>query len=62
MYVGTQMGGAQLAQAGDRYLKQLAQLGVKHVCIDPEGDPWQWNRDVLLRHRDRIEGFGLKLD
>ena len=62
MYVGTQMGGNQLAQAGDRYLKQLAQLGVRHVCIDPEGDPWQWDRDILLRHRDRIEGYGLKLD
>ena len=62
MYVGTQMGGDQFARVGDRYLRQLAQLGVRHVCIDPEGDPWQWDRDVLMRHRDRVERAGLVLD
>ncbi len=27
MYVGTQLGGDQYAKVGDRYLKQLVQLG-----------------------------------
>jgi len=62
MYVGTQLGGDQYAKVGDRYLKQLAQLGVKHVCIDPVGDPWQWNRDILMRHADHVHSFGLILD
>ncbi len=62
MYVGTQMGGSQLAEAGDRYLRQLAQLGLRHVCIDPEGSPYSWTRDVLARHIDRIDRAGLVLD
>ena len=62
MYVGTQLGGDQFAKVGDRYLKQLAQLGLKHVCIDPEGDPWQWDRDVLMRHSERVQQHGLLLD
>lgn len=62
MYVGTQMGGDQLAKGGDRYLKQLSQLGLKHVCIDPEGNAYEWTRDILARHIERVESFGLKLD
>ena len=62
MYVGTQLGGDQFAKVGDRYLRQLAQLGVRHVCIDPVGDPYQWNRDILARHVDRIDQHGLVLD
>jgi mannonate dehydratase len=62
MYVGTQMGGSQLAEAGDRYLRQLAQLGLKHVCIDPEGSAYDWTRDSFARHIERIEKAGLKLD
>jgi mannonate dehydratase len=62
MYVGTQLGGDQFSKVGDRYLKQLAQLGLKHVCIDPEGDPWQWDRDILMRHSERVQSHGLILD
>ena len=62
MYVGTQLGGDQLAKVGDRYLRQLAQLGVRHVCIDPVGDPWQWDRDILMRHAEHVDKFGLVLD
>src|SRR3569623_466022 len=62
MYVGTQLGGDQFAKAGDRYLRQLAQLGVRHVCIDPVGDPWQWTRDILAQHVERIDKAGLVLD
>lgn len=62
MYVGTQLGGDALAQVGDRYLRQLAQLGVKHVCIDPEGNPYEWTRDVLTRHVERLDRAGLVLD
>lgn len=62
MYVGTQLGGNALAQVGDRYLRQLAQLGVRHVCIDPEGNPYEWTREVLARHVDRLGAAGLVLD
>ena len=62
MYVGTQLGGDQFAKVGDRYLRQLAQLGVKHVCIDPVGDPWQWDRDILMRHAEHVSSLGLVLD
>ena len=62
MYVGTQLGGDMLAKLGDGYLRQLAQLGVKHVCVDPEGNPYEWTREVLARHVDRIDRAGLVLD
>lgn len=62
MYVGTQLGGDKLAVVGDRYLRQLAQLGIRHVCIDPEGNPYQWTRDVLARHIERLDKAGLVLD
>jgi mannonate dehydratase len=62
MYVGTQLSGEKFGEVGDRYLRQLAQLGVKHVCIDPVGNPHEWTRDVLARHIDRIDAAGLILD
>ena len=63
MYVGTQAGAAQLENmGGDRYLRQLAQLGVKHVCIDPSGNPYEWSRDVIARHIERINAADLILD
>lgn len=62
MYVGTQLHGDQLKRGGDRYLRQLAQLGLKHVCADPEGSPHEWTRDVLERHIERVEAAGLILD
>ena len=57
MYLGTQ----NPARDDDHY-RQFAQLGVKHVCADPAGNPHDWTLDTLQRHRDRIEGLGLILD
>ena len=62
MYIGTQLSGGTLEQVGDRYLRQLAQLGIVHVCIDPPGSPYSWTSDVLRRHIDRIDAAGLVLD
>jgi mannonate dehydratase len=62
MYLGTQLSGSQFEEGSDSYLRQLAQLGVVHVCIDPPGSPYSWTRDILERHRDRVAGCGLELD
>ena len=62
MYIGTQLSGDKLEQVGDRYLRQLAQLGIVHVCVDPVGSPYDWTRDILARHVDRIQAAGLVLD
>jgi mannonate dehydratase len=57
MYVGTQ----NHVRTDDEY-RQFAQLGVRHVNADPEGNPHDWTLDTLKRHRDRLEGLGLVLD
>ena len=57
MHLGTQ----NLARDDDDY-RVMAQLGVKHVCADLDGNPHDWTIDDLERHRDRIAGFGLSLD
>jgi mannonate dehydratase len=57
MYVGT-----QFAPRDDSDYLVWAQLGVTHVCVDPPGNPHHWSLDDLLRHREHIESFGLKLD
>lgn len=57
MYLGTQMP----ARSDDDY-RVMAQLGVLHVCADPAGNPHDWTLDVLNRHRDHVESFGLTLD
>jgi len=62
MFVGTQLGGDKFGEVGDRYLRQLAQLGLRHVCVDPVGNPYEWTRDVLARHIERVERAGLTLD
>lgn len=62
MYVGTQLGGGDVERLGDRYFRQLAQLGIKHVAIDPVGNPYEWTRDSLARHIERLDGHGLVLD
>jgi mannonate dehydratase len=62
MYIGTQLGAEQMAARGDPYLRQLVQLGVGNVCIDPPGNPYSWTRDGIERHRDRLVEFGLELD
>ncbi|MCD7059884.1 mannonate dehydratase [Pelagibacterium xiamenense] len=62
MYVGTQLHGEQYEALGERYLRQLAQLGVHHVCVDPVGSPYAWTRDTLVRHIDTLDRIGLHLD
>lgn len=54
--------GTQVPARDDDDYRVLAQLGVTHVCADPPGNPHDWTLDVLLRHRETIEGFGLSLD
>jgi mannonate dehydratase len=57
MYIGT-----QVAARDDSDFQVWAQLGVKHVCADPAGNPHHWSLDDLNRHREKIESFGLVLD
>jgi mannonate dehydratase len=57
MYVGTQ----HYVETDAEY-RQLAQLGVRHVCADPDGNPHDWTRDTLMRQRDRLDALGLSLD
>ena len=57
MYLGTQ----NRVRTDDGY-RQFAQLGIRHVCADPEGSPHTWTRDTLMRHRERLDGLGLSLD
>jgi mannonate dehydratase len=57
MYLGT-----QVAPRDDSDLQVWAQLGIKHVCADPAGNPHHWSLDDLMRHREKIESFGLVLD
>lgn len=57
MYLGT-----QTHARDDADYQVWAQLGIKHVCADPPGNPHHWSRDVLERHRAKIESFGLTLD
>jgi mannonate dehydratase len=54
--------GTQLAARSDDDYRVMAQLGVRHICADPPGNPHHWSTDDLLRHRDHIESFGLTLD
>lgn len=57
MYVGTQVGARD-----DEDYRVFAQLGLKNICADPPGAPSSWTLDDLLRHRDKVESFGLVLD
>lgn len=57
MYLGT-----QVPARDDTDLAVWAQLGVTHVCADPPGSPHDWTLETLLRHRDKVESFGLALD
>src|ERR1700739_989323 len=54
--------GTQIKPRDDADYRVWAQLGVKHVCVDPPGNPHHWSRDDLRRHREHIEAFGLSLD
>jgi mannonate dehydratase len=57
MYVGT-----QIRPRDDDDYRVWAQLGVRHVCVDPPGNPHHWSLDGLRRHKDHVESFGLSLD
>src|SRR6267143_4272230 len=57
MYVGT-----QIRPRDDGDYRVWAQLGVRHVCVDPPGDPHHWSLDDLQRHKEHVESFGLVLD
>ncbi|HET8729255.1 MAG TPA: mannonate dehydratase [Alphaproteobacteria bacterium] len=57
MYLGTQN-----RVVTDEEFRQLAQLGVRHICADPEGNPHEWTLDTLEAHRDRLDRLGLQLD
>jgi mannonate dehydratase len=57
MHVGT-----QIKPRDDSDYRVWAQLGVKHVCVDPLGNPHQWSLDDLCRHREHVEAFDLSLD
>src|ERR1700756_4637480 len=57
MYVGT-----QIRPRDDSDYRVWAQLGVRHVCVDPPGNPHHWGLGDLCRHKDHIESFGLSLD
>jgi mannonate dehydratase len=56
MYLGTQN------VVDDDEFRVLSQLGVLNVCADPRGNPHEWTLETLLRHRERVESFGLTLD
>ena len=57
MYVGT-----QLAARDDDDYRVWAQLGIKHICADPETKLGTWTLDDLKRLRDKVESFDLILD
>ncbi len=57
MYLGT-----QVRMRDDADYRLCAQLGVRHLCADPPGSPHAWSADVLARHREHVESFGLMLD
>mgnify|MGYP000876010706 CR=1 FL=1 len=57
MFIGTQN-----RVTTDAGFRQFAQLGITHVCADPEGNPHDWTLDTLQRHRDRLAACGLQLD
>lgn len=54
--------GTQVRARDDSDYRVWAQLGLRHVCADPPGNPHHWTLETLLRHREKVEGFGLSLD
>ena len=57
MYVGT-----QIPARNNTDFKQWAQLGVMNVCSDPKGNPHDWTKETLIKHREKVESFGITLD
>jgi mannonate dehydratase len=54
--------GTQNPPRDDDECRQLAQLGVRHICFDPPGNPYDWSIDDLKRYGDHLDSFGLTLD
>lgn len=57
MHVGT-----QVAARDDSDLEVWAQLGVTHVCSNPHGNPHDWTLEALLRHKEKVESYGITHD
>jgi mannonate dehydratase len=57
MYAGT-----QVAARDDTDFQVWAQLGVNHICSDPPGDTRKWTAQDLIKHREKVESFGVTLD
>lgn len=49
---------------GDDELRELAALGVNHICgaLPSSRLDAQWSVEQLVRRRERVESFGIKLD
>jgi len=56
--------GTQQASPTDDMLRYFAQFGVRHICGTPPapGPRGSWEVPDLLKLRERVESFGLKLD
>jgi mannonate dehydratase len=54
--------GTQVAMRDDADFRLCAQLGVNHLCADPPGNPHDWTREMLARHKAHVESFGLTLE
>ncbi|TQS70068.1 TIM barrel protein [Rhodobacteraceae bacterium] len=54
--------GTQFPARDDSDYQVMKQLGVDHICADPEGDWREWDLDHLVRFRKKVESFGLTLD
>ena len=54
--------GTQVKSRGDMDFRMWAQLGVRHLCADPEGNPHSWTQDALDQHVAHVGSFGLSVD
>jgi mannonate dehydratase len=54
--------GTQVPARDDDDYRVMAQLGIRNICADPEGNPHDWTLEQLLGLREKIEGFGMALD
>jgi mannonate dehydratase len=54
--------GTQVKSRDDTDFRMWAQLGVTHLCADPEGNPHSWTQDTLDRHVAHVGSFGLSVD
>ena len=57
MYVGTQVGARD-----DQDYAMWAQLGVNNICGDAPGNPHDWTAEDLIKHREKVESYGITLD